>query len=175
MTCSLSYECKYAQNAVSKNGCNWCLDLWLANHISCMTLTKRTDISNSRAFIQLVKCHYMTFSFWLVLVIIMHKMVCRKAPVTHIWGHNTSIIAHKQVYPRKRKYLIVMRLFRVWMVHIRHILFDLCMIKRGKKERKKKGKNKKNKKEEQNRNFCIQFSWLWEVMGLWGYILHKNS
>ena len=43
-----------------------------------------------------------------------------------------------------------------------------------KKERKKK--EKKKKEEEQNQNFRVRFSQLQgEVMGLWGYVLHKKS
>ena len=42
------------------------------------------------------------------------------------------------------------------------------------KMNKKKKKKEKNKKEEekQNRNFRVRFPRLWEVMELWGYILH---
>ena len=44
----------------------------------------------------------------------------------------------------------------------------------GKEERRKE--ERMNKEEELYQNFCVQFSQLWgEVMGLWGYILHKNS
>ena len=60
--------------------------------------------------------------------------------------------------------------FGVWIVRIRRILIELYLMEKKKKEKRK------NEEEEQKRNFHVQFSPLWgEVMGLWGYVLHKNS
>ena len=45
--------------------------------------------------------------------------------------------------------MIVKHSFDVWIVRIRRILFELCMME------KKKKKKKKKEKEEQNQNFLV--------------------
>ena len=50
--CSLSYECKYTQNVVSRSSCVLCLDSKITDRISHTALTKRIDISYSRAIVR---------------------------------------------------------------------------------------------------------------------------
>ena len=69
-----------------------------------------------------------------------------------VLGHNLSILAHIQPYPRKGRSLIVEHSFCVQIVRIRRILFELCLME------KKKEEEEERKKEEQNRNFRIRFS-----------------
>ena len=132
---------------------------------------KRIDIFDSRAIFQYVKRPYMTFSFRVVCVI-MHKMACRKATTTCVWGHNPLILACMLLWLGKGRSLIVVHSIGMWMVCICLILFELCV--RSKK--KKKERNKERRKESTNRNFHVQVSQQWEeVMELWGYILHKKA
>ena len=78
-------------------------------------------------------------------------MAYRKATATCVWGHNSLILARMQLQPRKGTSLIVVQLFGVRIIHVHHILVELCVMEK---------KEEKRKKEEQNRNFCIQFSQL---------------
>ena len=45
-------------------------------------------------------------------------------------------------------------------------------MNKKKEEEEEEGEEKEG---EQNQNFCVRFSRLREVVGLWGYISHKNS
>ena len=65
-----------------------------------------------------------------------------------------------QLQPRKGRSLIVEDSFGVWIVRIRRIRFELCLMEK-KKERKKERKKKKNKIEIFELNFldCEEKSW----------------
>ena len=94
----------------------------------------------------------MTLSFRVVMII-MHKMANRKATATHVWGHNSSILARMQSLPRTGRSLIVVQSLGVQIVCIRRILFELCIMEKKKKERKEKeeGKKEETKKKERRR------------------------
>ena len=51
-----------------------------------------------------------------------------------VWGHNLSILARMQLYPRKGRSLIVVDSFGVQIIRIHRILFELCVMEN--KERK---------------------------------------
>ena len=74
----------------------------------------------------------------------------------HVLGHNSSILACMQLYPRKGRSLIVEHSFGAMIVHIRHILFELCLMEKKKEVMEKK--KEEEEQQQQNQNFRIQFS-----------------
>ena len=85
------------------------------------------------------------------MCVITHKTAHKKATAIRVLGNNLTISAHMQLEPRKGRSLIVEHSFGVWIahIHVRRIVFELCLMEKKEEERKKK---------EQNRNFCIRFS-----------------
>ena len=57
--------------------------------------------------------------------------------MVRVLGHNSSILAHIELQPRKERSLIVVDSFDVRIVCIRLILLELCMTKKKKKEEKR--------------------------------------
>ena len=79
-------------------------------------------------------------------------MVYQKETAMHIWSHNSLILAHMQLQPRKGTSLIVEQSFGVQMICIHCAVFELCL--REKKE------SKQEEQQQRNQNFHIQFSQL---------------
>ena len=57
--------------------------------------------------------------------------------MTRVFGHNSLILARMQRQPRKGRSLRVVQSFGVLIVHMRRILYELCVMEKKKEERKK--------------------------------------